>query len=213
MRNGRGVSLVELWGARHVQFAEDPLREQLLEPILRQMRIGGVLPILRDYRDCELLDVGCGWDARLLRSCEPFIKRGIGIDFKAPAIKSDRISTIATRLDEKLPFPDQRFDVVTMLAVLEHLDNPMAILAEISRVLRPGGRLLLTVPSWYAKPVLEFLAFRIGIVNADEIRDHKRYYSRAELFSLFVDIRGLTIESHVYFQGVFNNRLVARKDA
>ena len=46
-----------------------------------------------------------------------------------------------------LPFDDESFEVVTMLAVLEHLHHPHAMLQEIARVLKPSGALVLTVPS------------------------------------------------------------------
>ena len=98
-----------------------------------------------------------------------------------------------------------------MLAVLEHLDEPIKILREVERVLRPRGRLLLTVPSWYAKPVLEFLAFRLGIINKDEITDHKTYYNKKDLFDLVSQLSNMEPERHEYFQIVFNNFMVCRK--
>lgn len=45
---------------------------------------------------------------------------------------------------EALPFPDARFDAVTAWDVLEHVQDPQRVLSEIARVLRPGGRALLT---------------------------------------------------------------------
>jgi len=185
--------------------------EPLLEPLLRRMRIGRVLPYLRRYPGCHLLDVGCGWEARLLRAVEGHIAHGVGIDFKAPALKTDKLETRTVPLTDRLPFDDASFDVVTLLAVLEHLEQPEAIIREIARVLRPGGGLILTVPSHAAKPVLEFLAFRLQIVNPDEIRDHKRYYGRADLRRLIQDEAGLNLVRHKYFQLGFNNLVFAQK--
>jgi len=189
------------------------MNEPILEPLLRRFRIRQVLPYVKRYPQCALLDIGCGWEAKLLRELEPHLSSGIGIDFKAPDIKTDRIETISATLDKELPFQDQSFDLITMLAVLEHLDHPQAILNEIARLLRPGGGLLLTVPSWYAKPVLEFLSFRLGIVNPDEIRDHKQYFNREDLFELVGAIPGLQIGHHQYFQWRFNNLLFATRKA
>lgn len=187
------------------------MREPLLESFLRAQRLRRVLPYVKAYKDCKLLDIGCGWEARLLKSVEPYIHMGVGIDFKAPSINSKKIQTISTTLDSTLPFEDNSFDLISMLAVMEHLDQPLSILRECARVLRPGGGILLTVPSWQAKPVLEFLAFRLGIVSPEEIRDHKRYFNRADLYRLFDQVDSLEISKHQYFQLGFNNQLFALK--
>lgn len=188
------------------------MSEQLLEPLLRRMRLRQVLPYINKYPGCHLLDIGCGWQARLLHAVEPKIAYGVGIDFKAPDIETNTLKTISARMDVSLPFEDSSFDLITMLAVLEHLDHPKAILQECARVLRPGGGLFLTVPSWHAKPVLEFLAFKVGIVNPDEIRDHKQYFNREDLFKIFNSIDGLTVKEHAYFQWRFNNRVFVLRD-
>ena len=122
------------------------MKEQILEPLLRKLRLRKILPVLRRFPDCHLLDVGCGWEARFLREVEPYIAQGIGIDFKAPDIRTEKIRTMQSVLDSELPFADASFDVVTMLAVLEHLAYPEAIVAEVFRVLKPGGMFVGTEP-------------------------------------------------------------------
>jgi ubiquinone/menaquinone biosynthesis C-methylase UbiE len=184
------------------------MREPILEPLLRKMRIARVLPLLRRIPQCRLLDIGCGWEARFLLDVEHHIACGVGIDFKAPFIQTEKLTTMCARLDETLPFADNSFDVVTMLAVLEHLDRPQNMLREISRVLRPNGFLAGTVPSNVAKPVLEFLSYRLGIVNKDEIRDHKQYYNRNSIVAL-LSATGFTDIKHQYFQFGLNNYFLA----
>jgi cyclopropane fatty-acyl-phospholipid synthase-like methyltransferase len=66
------------------------MKEPILEPILRNMRLAKVLPTIKQYQDCSLLDIGCGWEAKLLYAVEPYIKNGVGIDFKAPPIPRER---------------------------------------------------------------------------------------------------------------------------
>lgn len=188
------------------------MKEALLEPLLRKMRIRQVLPILLQHPGCCLLDIGCGWEGRLLKSVEPYVKRAVGVDFKAPSIATPKLTTIAATLTDELPFPDATFDVVTLLAVLEHLSHPRAMVGEIFRVLKPGGQVVLTVPSLAAKPVLEFLAYKVGIVSESEIRDHKCYYDRKSLEALFAG-SGLAIDRHRYFQLGMNNFLVATRAA
>lgn len=180
------------------------MKEPILEPLLRRLRVRQVLPFIKQYPDCRLLDIGCGWEARLLKTVEPYIKSGVGIDFKAGEVHTPKITTRRLALDKVLPFPKKSFDVITMLAVLEHLAEPLAIAREIERILVSGGRLIITVPSRAAKSVLEFLAYRLHIVSEAEIKDHKAYYNYRDLAALFGKTR-LEIERHRYFQIGMNN--------
>jgi ubiquinone/menaquinone biosynthesis C-methylase UbiE len=51
---------------------------------------------------------------------------------------------------EKLPFDNVSFDVVLATDIIEHVDDDNRALAEIARVLRPGGKVLITVPAFQA---------------------------------------------------------------
>jgi len=195
------------------------MREPFLEPVLRKMRISRVLPVLKQFKECRLLDVGCGWDAKFLKSVEPYIASGVGIDFKAPDLKSVKLKTMTVTLDNKLPFDDNSFDVVTLMAVLEHLEKPLDILMEIHRVLEKsksvnsernssGGYLIGTVPGKMAKPVLEFLSYRLKIINEAEIRDHKRYFDKNDLTEI-LKTAGFKRVKHKYFQLGMNNFFIA----
>lgn len=186
------------------------MKEPFLEPILRRMRVKIVLPTIQRYPDCQLLDVGCGWDYRLLKTVEPFIGSGVGIDFKVQEMESTKIKTVRMRMTDQLPFESESFDIVTMLAVLEHLSDPLRMMSETERVLKKEGRLVLTVPSKIAKPVLEFLAYRLHIVSEVEMKDHKQYFNHNDLRKLLCQ-SGMTIEQHRYFQMGMNNYCVAMK--
>jgi len=184
-------------------------REPFLEPILRHFRIKRVVKHIP--KGCRLLDVGCGRSATFLHSIANRISEGVGIDFKVRTESVSNISTIQTHIEDELPFADASFDVVTMLAVLEHIEDDVSIIAEIHRVLKPRGRLILTVPSVWAKPVLEFLAFRVGIVSRSEILDHKRYYTRQRLEQDLTINANFTNFYHYYFQLGMNNFCIVEK--
>ena len=104
-----------------------------------------------------------------------------------------------------MPFEESSFDTVTMLAVLEHIENEKAILSEIHRVLVPNGKLVITVPSIWSQAFLEFLAYKLKIVSEAEIRDHKRYYNKKLLESVLIDGIGFQRFNHQYFQLWMNN--------
>lgn len=153
------------------------MREPLLEPILRRLRINKVKPHIAP--GSSLLDIGCG-QGILLRQIKNLIKHGVGLDQKAKGFLEDNLEIRSCRLRDHLPFNSNSFDVVTMLAVLEHLELPETILKETWRVLKPGGKIVLTVPSNRAKPVLEFLAL-LGLLERQGIKSHKKYYDKESL--------------------------------
>lgn len=90
----------------------------------------------------RLLDVGCG-----TKPYRPLFKvtEYVGLDIDS---ESTRKRGVADYLYDggKFPFADESFDSILCNQVLEHVFNPDEFLGEINRVLKPGGRLLLTVP-------------------------------------------------------------------
>ena len=175
-----------------------------MEPVLQRLRLKRILPVIMQCRGGSLLDIGCGPDYRLLKSVEPIMGQAVGIDQNVSDDKRGKIRLLGMTVEDALPFAEKEFDVVTMLAVLEHLSTPTSVMHEIRRVLRPGGKVVLTVPSRAAKPVLEFLAFRLGIVSSVQIADHKKYFNKKDLVALFTET-GFIIENHSYFQAGMNN--------
>lgn len=98
-----------------------------------------------------------------------------------------------------------------MLAVIEHLSYPDSMLEEIERVLVPNGILLMTAPSHLAKPVLEFLAYKLKIIDELEIRDHKRYYNKRDFIDSISKISSFKLLEHKYFQCGMNNFCKVKK--
>ena len=96
------------------------------------------------------LDVGCGDGARYgLRMQESGVEMH-GVDISEVAVQEARqrgIDAQVASLANPLPFDDGSFDVAICLEVLEHLVDPEYVVREISRVLKPGGRALLSVPN------------------------------------------------------------------
>ncbi|MEY4575711.1 MAG: hypothetical protein RL701_414 [Pseudomonadota bacterium] len=100
------------------------------------------LALQRTLASCEgrVLDIGCG-----LQPYRQFLNASrteyVGLDREGPLSQPTVVGSA-----EDLPFDDQSFDVVISTQVLEHVQEPRVALHEAVRVLRPGGRLLLTVP-------------------------------------------------------------------
>lgn len=97
--------------------------------------------------DERALDVGCGTGA-LAYALAPLVGEVIGVDasedFLAPAREhAPPGCTFVVGDAEALPFPYGDFDLVGCLRVLHHVRRPELVVAEIARVTRPGGRILL----------------------------------------------------------------------
>jgi 2-polyprenyl-3-methyl-5-hydroxy-6-metoxy-1,4-benzoquinol methylase len=96
------------------------------------------------------------------------------------------VTAVEGRLEDVVPSLEAgSLDVVLCMAVLEHLWEPQQTLVEFKRLLAPGGVLVLNVPTWRAKRVLEFVAFRLGIAE-EEMNDHKRYFDPRDLWPMLV---------------------------
>jgi 2-polyprenyl-3-methyl-5-hydroxy-6-metoxy-1,4-benzoquinol methylase len=132
-------------------------------------------------RGAILVDLGCGYSGSLLQHYARTIERGIGFDVAVGAPRAENVELHAQRVDQPLPLASGSADVVSCLAVIEHVEHPDVLAAEAHRVLRPGGVLVITTPAAEARPVLELLSTRLHLIDAAEILDHKRYYTPATL--------------------------------
>jgi ubiquinone/menaquinone biosynthesis C-methylase UbiE len=95
----------------------------------------------------RVLDVGCGKGILLDRLSATYGTVGYGVDVSQESLRAARsesmhIQQVATSEGEHLPFPDGSFDLTVSLDVIEHVMAPEVVLAEMVRVLKPGGTVL-----------------------------------------------------------------------
>jgi SAM-dependent methyltransferase len=118
----------------------------------------------------RVLDAGCGSG----RTLDDLTRYGsvAGMELHPLGVEAARRRGHEVREGrvEAIPYEDASFDLVTCLDVIEHTDDDVAALAELRRVTRPGGRLVVTVP---AHPRLWSLH--------DEVNGHRRRYTRRSL--------------------------------
>ena len=113
------------------------------------------LVLQNDIRGAQILDVGAGKGffsqllgdhiethyhvspSGILKACDLFPE-----NFKYPSIACDKVN-----LDGNLPYADDAFDVACSIEVIEHLENPFALVRELYRIVKPGGRAIITTPN------------------------------------------------------------------
>jgi len=111
-------------------------------------RFEKIAPSLNNVQ--KILDIGCGYGAytKLLKK---YGKVVVGIDISQECIFEARLQhpelTFFVASGEFLPFKNESFEVVCLIEVLEHVQNESSFLQEIHRVLRPNGKLIITVPN------------------------------------------------------------------
>jgi len=139
--------------------------------------------------DLEVLELGCGFRATQLVALGPRLKRGVGVDFQiAPELAGlDKFNFHQGTIEEALvTLAGQSFDAVLLISVLEHLGDPLFVLEGVRGLLKDSGVLLINVPTWRGKTLLEFSAFRLGLSPKTEMDDHKMYYDKRDLWPLLV---------------------------
>jgi len=119
----------------------------------------------------HFLDVGCGTGANLEMLGEFGSAEGVDVSTEALAFCRERgLTQVKQGAAEALPYEPDSFDLVTGLDVVEHLDDDLAGLREMRRVLRRDGRTVLFVPAFM---------FLWGV--QDDISHHRRRYTLPEL--------------------------------
>lgn len=136
-----------------------------------------------------VVEVGCG-SGNLLLESDLHPRLAVGVDASLPALRfclsrptSARVRFVRA-LGEALPFTSQSVDLVVLIEVIEHLPDPGRVLADITRILRPGGNLIVTTPNydWPSPwPALEWLADRSRLVAPMRDVQHVRRFGPASL--------------------------------
>jgi 2-polyprenyl-3-methyl-5-hydroxy-6-metoxy-1,4-benzoquinol methylase len=184
------------------------MKEELLEPILRFLRIRTISPYIPE--NAILCDVGCGVNATFLHNISHKLSRGFGFDKKGIIFSKENLSVDNVDIESQLPLPDASVNCVTLLAVLEHLNDSPRVINECYRIIKPDGVIIITTPAPISKPFLEFLSYKLCIVSPEEIRDHKHYYNKNELRALLTQVgfNGIFVKS---FEFGMNNLAIGHK--
>lgn len=95
-----------------------------------------------------VLDAGCGYDAAVISKYSDYVKEAVGVDMIKNFRTKPNIRTYTANL-ESLPFKNSIFDIIVSRDVCGHLINPYVVFAELSRVLKPGGKIIFITPNKY----------------------------------------------------------------
>ncbi|NDJ86204.1 MAG: class I SAM-dependent methyltransferase [Chloroflexi bacterium] len=176
-----------------------------------------------NLHDCAFLEAGCGNGVYVAKVRERFQAQVEAFDIEAHRVAEARqhVSHAVVARGEALPYPDNTFDVVFSNEVVEHVDDDHQFVAEMVRVLKPGGRLAIFCPNrWY--PVEQHGHFWKGeyhfgntpLINylpdrwRNKLAPHVRTYTARGIRRLFRD-QPVKIQHHSRIFGGYDN-IVAR---
>ena len=181
-----------------------------LEPILTKLRTKKI----EDYTKNKIvLDFGCGEKLSTLRHILPRVKEAHGYDILysgLPVQKTEDNISVYGNLSQI----ESKIEIITSLACFEHLeqDELKIILKDLSKVCTDKAQIIGTVPRPPAKPVLEFLSYRLKLIDPKQIKDHKIYYNKSTLEKI---LRGTpwTLTKYETFQLNMNSFFVLTKNS
>ncbi len=153
-------------------------------------------------KDKVILDFGCGSNFNKLKMIYKDCKHVIAIDRTGNDFNADKFSYLNYQnsldiLNEKVK--KFQFDIIILTAVIEHLEKPEEVLNILKLRLKKDGVIFLTAPAWRAKKILEFMGYKLNIINADLVREHKRYYDKSE-YEKLSNLINMKIKKFYFFQ-------------
>ncbi len=180
-----------------------------LELFLTYLRTRKILPFVNNS---VVLDFGCGKHLRTLQAVEGRALNRYGLDscFKSMQAHVTKcgIHVAGSFADLKAALGQcgDNINLILALACFEHFetDTLQGILRELALVSTSDATLVGTVPTPIAKPVLEFLSYKLRLIDPSQIRDHKVYYDRSTLEKALVGT-GWELASYSRFQFGMNS--------
>ena len=182
----------------------------LLSRLIADQRYKKIAPYIKG----DVLDLGCG-NALVLSKYGSNITYYCGIERSAEAVdrlkhQYPAVSFISRDLDcERLEI-NRKFDCVLMIALIEHLFNQKFVMDEISRVLKPGGIVLITTPTPFGNDIVHRLGAAIGLFSESAVDDHIVIYNRHR-FRILANETRLNLKYHKYFQNYCNQIAILEK--
>lgn len=134
---------------RHLEYCVHMATEHhTLQPSWLGMRCREITDVLSPRPGELLLDVGCSTGIMLAVMSAVYGTRGVGVDFSGAAVSTAAAcnpygNSFFSADALRLPFADATFDMAISYGVIEHVSDHAAMVSEMARVLRPGGRLLI----------------------------------------------------------------------
>jgi SAM-dependent methyltransferase len=134
----------------------------------------------------DILDVGCGTGANsAVLAAKGHLVRGVDVSEAAIArYRARGFNGGLADLESGIDYPDASFDVIFCSEVIEHIVSPEILVSEMSRLLRPGGQIVLSTPNsaFWLYRLLALFGYTVAELQHPK---HFQFFSRRSLMKLF----------------------------
>jgi SAM-dependent methyltransferase len=182
--------------------------------LLSNMLTGWRHKMIKPYLKGRVLDIGCG-NAVILQAHHNKIERYVGVEF-SPAEVEDlaerfpEATFISRDLDLKPLELDERFDVILLIAVIEHIWNQKFLFDQIVNLLSPIGKIVVTTPTPFGNDIVHPFGAAMSFFAQSAVDDHIVIYNRRRFRNLAREF-DLKIELYKTFQFFCNQLAVLKK--
>ena len=209
-------NLIEKW-MKHFAYSSDyaeRLEKRLNQENFQDRRIERLVPVL-DLKNKKILDAGCGMGGFLVALSQKGYEVS-GLDFNSDYCEITRLRAAKYNLHptvvcaplEKVPLPDNSFDIILCNDVIEHVQDPQQSLCELMRLLKPGGTLYITfvnrfgfkdphyhvsLVNWLPRIIGDFIVKKFHPKDSSQFPDRQslkemHYFSRPQAEKLFYKV-------------------------
>lgn len=153
----------------------------LLSPYIKRIRIKAALEYIKEGMD--ILDIGSGFGEIINLLPENANYTGIEKDeylFNYCKNKYPEKKFIQADAEEIVEDLREKFDIILLLSVLEHLKNPLKLLNSLSEKLKKNGRIIIYAPSPKAKYPIKIFS-KLGILSKSAEEEHQNFFNLKDL--------------------------------
>lgn len=163
-----------------------------------------------DLRDRSILDLGSGQGGFLLEAAQEGAKvTGIELNPAYIVVAQGRLAQAGYRVDilegkgEDLPFADASFQFVNMAEVIEHVEDPMHVIAEVRRVLIPAGMVYMSVPNRFGMRDQHFKLYFVNWLPRAWSESYIRLFGKQKRYGDEAGHQKLTDMHYYTFNGIY----------
>lgn len=170
--------------------------------------------IISQYIEGNVLDIGCG-NGGIYDLFRNRIQNYYGIDYNSQKIQQLKSQTgnenfFCRDLDTEPIAIEEKFDIILMIAVIEHIWNQKFLLGQLVDMLNPSGKLIITTPSPFGNDLVHAIGANFGLFAKSAVADHIVIYNLRR-FKILGNHFHLKLKQYKRFQFFCNQLAVFEK--